>query len=99
MSKTAVHFALNLPLVFLRERRTSIAYSPALDLSASGKTPQQAKENFQTVFRLFIEGLIEHGTLEEVLEEMGWSRQQREWTPPITVKKIIYVSMNVPITA
>lgn len=92
-------FAINLPLVFLKERKTSIAFSPALDLSASGKTPQQAKENFQVVLRLFIEELIERGTLEEVLKEMGWSRHQREWTPPITMKKIIYVPMRVSVTA
>ena len=64
--------ALNLPLLFLKERRTYIAYTPALDLSASGSTPQKAKENFQTVLRLFIEELLEHGTLEEVLKERSF---------------------------
>ena len=85
--------------MFLKEGRTHIAYSPALDLSASGSTPQKAKENFLTVLRLFIEELIEHGTLREVLIELGWTEQQREWAPPITVNRIMTVSMRVPLSA
>ena len=69
-------FAINLPLVFLKERRTSIAYSPALDLSASGSTPQKAKENFQTTLRLFIEESIEHGTM---MEEVRVGTRKAPW--------------------
>jgi hypothetical protein len=71
--------ALSLPVLLLKEKRTFVAYTPALDLSASGSTAQKAKQNFATTLRLFLEELTEAGTTEQVFRDMGWSKHESRW--------------------
>lgn len=52
---------------FLREGNKFIAYTPALDLSTSGKTYKEAKERFAEAVSIFFEEIMEKGTLEDVL--------------------------------
>ena len=49
----------------------------------SGTTAARAKKNFATTLRLFLEELLEHGTLDEVLSDQGWSKHQQQWQPPV----------------
>ena len=51
MAKMAFH--TNLTVNFLREGKRFIAYSPALDLSTSGKTYEEARQRFQEAAQLF----------------------------------------------
>ncbi|MEK7537372.1 MAG: hypothetical protein AAB619_00155 [Patescibacteria group bacterium] len=44
-----------LPVSILREGKRFIAYTPALDLSTSGKTFEQAKQRFEEAAELFFE--------------------------------------------
>ncbi|MEK7636828.1 MAG: hypothetical protein AAB402_00355 [Patescibacteria group bacterium] len=44
-----------LPVSILREGKRFIAYTPALDLSTSGKTFDQAKQRFAEAAELFFE--------------------------------------------
>ena len=97
--KTLHHVALSLPVLFLKEKRIFIAYTPALDLSASGNTTARAKKNFEMTLRLFLEELIETGTLEQVLKEQGWSKQERRWQPPVEVQRVGHVPFRVPVPA
>ena len=55
-----------LPIFILKEENAFIAFSPALDLSTSGKTPNEAKVRFSEAMTLFFEELIEQGSLKEV---------------------------------
>lgn len=80
----AMHF-VQLPVSFLREGKRFIAYTPALDLSTSGKTFQKAKKHFEEATELFFEELERMGTLEETLTNLGWRRLERQWTPPLLV--------------
>lgn len=57
----AIRFA-QLPVSFLREGKRFIAYTPALDLSTSGKTFEEAKEHFVEASELFFEELDRMGT-------------------------------------
>ena len=91
--------ALSLPVLFLKEKRAFIAYSPSLDLSASGSSAASAKKNFERTLKLFLEELMEAGTLERVLREMGWSKQERQWQPPVELEKVRYVSLRIPVPA
>ena len=91
--------ALSLPVLLLKEKKVFIAYTPALDLSASGSTAQKAKKNFDTVVRLFLEELAEAGTTEQVFRDMGWSKFERQWQPPVEVRTISQMPFVVPITA
>jgi hypothetical protein len=63
---TIQQMATSLPVLFLKEKRTFIAYTPALDFSASGTTAERAKRNFQRTLRLFLEEVTAAGTLEQV---------------------------------
>ena len=99
MAPTVVHqLKASLPVLFIRERRTFIAYTPALDLSAWGSTAKAARKNFETTLRLFFEEVMAAGTLDEVLREQGWSKQQHGWRPPVEVQKILYVPLRVPVS-
>jgi len=75
-----------IPVCFLKEKNSFVAYSPAVDLSTCGRTLEEAKKNFVEAFDLFIEECIDMGTLGEVLESCGWIKVNRKkWKPPVIV--------------
>ena len=78
---------INLPVSILREGKRFIAYTPALDLSTSGKSHEEAKERFKEVVSIFIEEVIKKGTLEEVLGDLGWKNIRTKWVPPTLVSQ------------
>lgn len=75
----------NLSVTFLREGRRFIAYSPALDLSTSGKSFKEAKKRFEEITEIFFEEVAKRGTLKEVLQSLGWEQQNKQWTPPAII--------------
>jgi len=72
MKKLAMQF--NLSVTFLREKNRFIAYAPALDLSTSGKTFDEARQRFGEIAALFFEELARKGTTADVLEDLGWQK-------------------------
>jgi len=84
-----------LPVSFLREGKKYVAYTPALDLSTSGRTYEEAKRRFREIVSIFFEELIEKGTLDEVLRDLGWKRIQAEWSPPVIISQELQ-SIRVP---
>lgn len=74
-----------LSVTFLREGKRFIAYSSALDLSTSGKTFEEAKRRFAEIVEIFFEEVERQGTLKEVLQNLGWQKQQKRWTPPAII--------------
>lgn len=74
-----------LSVTFLREGKRFIAYSSALDLSTSGKTFEEAKRRFEEIVEIFFEEVERQGTLKEVLQNLGWQKQQKQWTPPAII--------------
>lgn len=72
--------------VIFREENTYIAYSPRLDTASCGDTAENAKASLKTAVRLLLEEAGRLGTLEEVLQEAGYSRNQPgEWILPLPV--------------
>jgi len=76
-----------LPVSFLREGKKYVAYTPALDLSTSGRTYEEAKRRFSEIVNIFFEELVKKGTLEEVLRDLGWKRVQAKWSPPVVISQ------------
>lgn len=76
---------MNFPISFLKEGKTYIAYSPALDLSSCGKTLAESERMFTEAVTLFIEELQEMGTLNETLSNLGWTKVRREWHSPVPI--------------
>jgi predicted RNase H-like HicB family nuclease len=84
-----------LPVSFLREGKKYVAYTPALDLSTSGRTYKEAKRRFSEIVNIFFEELVKKGTLEEVLRDLGWKRVQSKWSPPVIISQELQ-SVRVP---
>jgi predicted RNase H-like HicB family nuclease len=85
MAKIMLEFKL--PVSILREGKKYIAYTPALDLSTSGRTYSEAQRRFEEIVNIFFEELIKKGTLEDVLRDLGWRRFQAKWNPPVVVSQ------------
>ncbi|MBI2415607.1 MAG: type II toxin-antitoxin system HicB family antitoxin [Candidatus Kerfeldbacteria bacterium] len=73
------------PVTFFKENDIFVAYSAVLDLSTSGKTFEQAQSRFEEAAEIFFEETIEHGTLDEVLSNLGWTKVRQQWMPPVEV--------------
>jgi hypothetical protein len=69
MENSAQHLEVNLPVSFIREGEQIVAYTPALDISTSGKDEVEAKRRFGELVHLFFADLVENGTVEQVLSE------------------------------
>ena len=89
--------SLNLPVSFIRESDQFVAYTPALDLSTSGSTLEEAKKNFTEAVGLFFDEIISMGTLEDVLLDLGWQKQEHSFVPPVVVSQGME-SVRVPFT-
>jgi len=79
------NLSFNLSVVITKQGKRFVAYTPALDISTSGKSEKQAKERFVEVANLFLEEIAEAGTANEVLSELGWKKSQKYWAPPQVV--------------
>lgn len=89
---------INLIVNILKQSNRYVVYSPALDLSTSGRSEIEAKKRFGEAALLFIDELNKAGTLKDVLGELGWRHSQKQWSPP----KIVYqeaMGVRMPVTA
>ncbi|MDQ7815001.1 MAG: type II toxin-antitoxin system HicB family antitoxin [Patescibacteria group bacterium] len=78
-------YQITVPVSFLKEGKRYVAYSPALDISTSGKTLKETKKRFAEMVDIFIEEAKEMGTLDAVLRDLGWAKSKRVWQPPVLV--------------
>lgn len=84
-----------IPLCFMREKKSFIAFSPALDLSTCGRTFEEAKTNFAEALEIFFEECMAMGTLKEVLESYGWEKDSKKgWEPPAYIGE---ERINIPL--
>lgn len=91
--------SVELPVAFIEEGNTVIAYTPALDLSTCGKDKKEANEMFQEAVSIFFNDLVESGTIDEVLIGLNWTKDValEKWLPPKISQESIGV--NVPAFA
>ncbi len=64
-----------------REGALFVGVCPELDVSSFGGTPQEAEQSLREAVAAFLDECETLGTLEEVMEEAGFSKQDRGWTP------------------
>ncbi len=72
----------NIPVLYLKEGDVFICYSPAFDLAAHGDSFEDAEKSFAHSLKLFVEEVSKKGTWQEVLQEYGWEKVKKTWTPP-----------------
>lgn len=90
-------FQASLPMFVFREGDTFIAHSPVLDLSTSANTFDKVQRRFTEVVQIFIEELLEKGTLDEVLSSYGWRHTGTDWAPPVLVSQgVSNVRVSLP---
>jgi len=77
-----IFLKFKLPVSVFKEGKHFVAYTPALDLSTSGKSFKEVKRRFIEVVEIFLEEIIEKGTFEEVIQELGWRKINKHWSPP-----------------
>lgn len=96
--KAIPHIGFNLTVDFIKQGKSVVAYSPALDISTVGKNQKEAQERFTELVSLFFEELTANNTLADVLSELGWQKQKKNWNPPkiVTSKPIRF---DLPISA
>jgi predicted RNase H-like HicB family nuclease len=58
-----------LPVIITKQNRRFVAYTPALDISTSGKTEKEVKNKFVELVNLFLEEIIEANTADDILSE------------------------------
>lgn len=95
MNQFTQQMSVSLPVALIKEGGHVVAYTPALDLSTSGKDEAEAKVHFNEIVKIFFDDLIEQGTLNEVLTDMGWKRMNSVWNPPIISQQSVQVSLPV----
>lgn len=88
----------SLPVNILRERKVFVAYTPALDISTVGDTLEEAKSRFEEAVSIFFEEIANAGTLDEVLEELGWEKRKKQYFPPVVVDHS-NESFTIPVSA
>ena len=71
-----------------------VADCGVLGLASHGKTISEAKISMKNVIEVFIEEVIEMGTLNKVLAERGWTRktsggEKYSWMPPRVTQGVV----------
>ena len=70
---------ISVRIEIFKEGDVYVALSPELNASSFGETIDDAKKSFKEALEAFIEECQEMGTLEEVLEESGFSKINNSW--------------------
>lgn len=76
------HYKFNIEYYVFVENGSYIAYCPALDLSSSGKTFNDAVSAFYECFQLYIESCIDSDTLFADLQAHGWKVSRKSIKAP-----------------
>ena len=86
-----------LPVMILREGDYFVIHTPALDLSVQGRTKLEVQRRFVEAVQLFLEELERKGSMDEVLEELGWEKHARQpWQPPQLVGAPTEIEVAIP---
>lgn len=80
MKHSQIKFSL--PVTIIREDKSFIAYTPTLDISTAGDTLEEAQQRFEELVEIFFEEIIEKGTIEQVLTDLGWEKKAKTFIPP-----------------
>lgn len=79
------------------EKGIHVAYLPALDLCTHGDDADDAVKAAGWAAKVFIEELVEMGTIEEVLLELGWSKIQSPSENEFPYKPPFFTSTKVSL--
>jgi len=81
MSK-AVLSKLTFTVQVFKEGRSYVSYNPELKVASCGDTVDKAKDNLRDAIRGFMKSAQKLGTMEEILEEAGYTQKRHKWIEP-----------------
>jgi|SRR3990167_9550512 len=87
----------NLPVLITKQNKRFVAYTPALDISTSGKSEKDVKKKFVELANIFLEEIIEKKTVNDVLSELGWKKVQKSWAPPKIISSES-IGFDIPVS-
>lgn len=96
MPRGRIEMAFKLPMRLKKKEKYYIAICPALDVVTQGETKTEAKKNLVDALSLFIRSCLEHGTLDEVMKESGFSLYKKEPVKPLKTNGD-YVRVPIPM--
>jgi len=89
------NFSYNLPVVITKQNKRFVAYTPALDISTSGKSEREVTRRFIELASIFFEEILREGTINDVLSELGWKKVQKKWSPPEIISSP-FINLKIP---
>jgi len=95
MSET-VTFSVNLPIAVKKEGAVYSSWCPILDVSAFGKTREEARAMLSEAVRLFIVDCYRRGTLERVLKDSGFLKSVQSAKAPARGDVKNQISVRLP---
>ena len=76
-----------------KEGKHYVSYTPELDVTSQGKTPEHAEKRLQEAVDIFFEEIKKMGTLNEVLNSLGILRKENR----IILPKILFSGLEIKI--
>ncbi len=90
------HIIGKVPVMYFMDGRKVVAFSPPLDLSTCGDTEEQARARFIEAATIFLDEIIEMGTVDDVLTECGWKKRtinnKSSWSPPVYRQELVKIA-------
>jgi predicted RNase H-like HicB family nuclease len=89
-SEEVMRMKISARIEIFKEGDSYVALSPELNVSSFGETIGEAQNSIKEAIEAFIEECERMGTLEEVLEESGFSKIGDSWEPrkPIAEERL-----------
>jgi len=92
------NLSFNLHVMITKQNKRFVAFTPALDISTSGKSVKEVKERFAELANVFLEEIFEAKTADDVLSELGWKKVQKQWNPPEIISSQS-IGLQIPVFA
>lgn len=80
-----------------KEGRTYVTHALELDISACAASQDKATRNLKEAVRLFLQEAEKMGTLEQIVEEAGYSKGKQKLAPPKVIS-VQCMSLPLPLT-
>ena len=80
-----------------KEGRSFVAHALELDVSSCGGTKEKALVNLKQAVSLFLEEAEKMGTLEQILEEAGYTKRKARIDAPKFIS-VLRLSLPLPLT-
>jgi len=92
----SITFPLTIKIIYEPEVKSTpyVAYNSELDIASCGKNEEEAKRMLEEAIQILLQGAKEDGTLDQILEEAGFSKKGKEFIPPKTYFSLFTYSLT-----